>query len=74
MPDDRREAFASYLNELHETGEAQGRLYVQHREGGERVIAFRNKLIQVEGAASRTCWASASTSPSRCWRRTGCAR
>jgi two-component system sensor histidine kinase VicK len=46
---DRRPRFQEYLEEISETGEAQGRLYLGHRNGGERVIAYRNKLIEVPG-------------------------
>ncbi len=40
-------AFAGYLKQIRATGEAQGRLFLRHRQGGERIIAFRNKLIEV---------------------------
>ena len=47
MPDEHRHAVAPYLREIVETGEAQGRLHICHRDGDIRVIAFRNKLIQI---------------------------
>ena len=47
MPEERRSSFDRYLEQIADTGEAQGRLYIEHRDDGERVIAFRNKLIQV---------------------------
>jgi two-component system sensor histidine kinase VicK len=49
IPEERRESFDRYLQEVLQSGEAQGRLYLLHREGGERVIAYRNKLIEVPG-------------------------
>ena len=49
MSPERGDAFPYYLRQVMETGEAQGRLYLEHRLGGERVIAFRNKLIEMPG-------------------------
>jgi PAS domain S-box-containing protein len=36
-----------YLDEVEHTGEAQGLFHLLHRHGEERVIAFRNKLIEL---------------------------
>ena len=47
MPKEHIAAVAPYLREIANTGEAQGRLNICHRDGDIRVIAFRNKLIQV---------------------------
>jgi two-component system, OmpR family, sensor histidine kinase VicK len=47
MPQDRRESFSQYLREVIEEGDVQGLLYLQHVDGDVRVIAYRNKLIQV---------------------------
>lgn len=47
IPADQHAAFDRYLAELAETGEAQGRISVLDAEGALRVIAYRNKLIQV---------------------------
>ena len=47
IPPDRRSGMADYLSEIRGTGEAQGRLHICHRDGDVRVIAFRNKLIEV---------------------------
>ena len=49
MAHDRRAGFAQYLREILTTGESQGRLYILHPDGEERVIAFRNKLIEIPG-------------------------
>jgi two-component system sensor histidine kinase VicK len=49
MPDEHRGAVGPYLREIVETGEAQGRLHICHRDGDIRVIAFRNKLIEISG-------------------------
>ena len=40
-----------YLENIVETGEAQGRLHLLHREGDVRVVAFRNKLIEPPNGA-----------------------
>ena len=47
MAPEHRAAFGNYLRMIVETGEAQGRLHLRHREGSERIIAYRNKLIEV---------------------------
>ena len=49
MPEDRRDTFTEYLREVVEEGDVQGLLYLQHIDGDIRVIAYRNKLIQVAG-------------------------
>ncbi|ADW69765.1 PAS domain S-box protein [Granulicella tundricola] len=45
----RRPHFQDYLRQVQQTGEAQGRLYLTHRNGSERIIAYRNKLIEIAG-------------------------
>jgi two-component system sensor histidine kinase VicK len=47
IPPEHRSALTRYLREITQTGEAQGRLHICHRDGDVRVVAFRNKLIQV---------------------------
>ena len=47
IPESYRASFTRYLRRIAETGEAQGRLHLCHRDGDVRVVAFRNKLIQV---------------------------
>ena len=47
MPERYRDAFGLYLRQIRQTGEAQGRLQLCHRDGDIRVIAYRNKLIEV---------------------------
>ena len=47
MPIEHRAELATYLREITHTGEAQGRMHICDRDGDVRVIAFRNKLIQV---------------------------
>ncbi len=49
MPPQYGELFQRYLREILETGEAQGRLHLNHSEHGARIIAYRNKLITVPG-------------------------
>lgn len=46
---DRKHALPAYLNQITETGEAQGLLHLNHKEGEVRVIAYRNKLIDLPG-------------------------
>ncbi len=48
MPVAHRGRMTRYIREITETGEAQGRLHLCHRDGEIRVIAFRNKLIRLE--------------------------
>ncbi len=52
MPESHRAGFKRYLRNMTETGEAQGRLHLCHRDGDIRVVAFRNKLIQVPDKAA----------------------
>ncbi len=49
MPDDRRLGFDKYLSEIVRRGEVQGLLYLRHVNGEVRVVAYRNKLIEVPG-------------------------
>lgn len=49
IPEGGAEAFHAYLREIMETGEAQGLLHLKHVDGGVRVIAYRNKLIEAPG-------------------------
>ena len=46
MPEDRRAEFDQYLGDIALNGEVQGLLHLCHVNGGVRVLAFRNKLIQ----------------------------
>ncbi len=48
IPADQLPVFERYLAELAATGEAQGRLHILDGAGALRVIAFRNKLIEVK--------------------------
>ena len=52
IPPQYREDFTRYLKEIADTGEAQGRLQLMHRDGDLRVVAFRNKLIEVTDRAA----------------------
>jgi two-component system, OmpR family, sensor histidine kinase VicK len=49
IPEDRRTSLQTYLKKIGETGEAQGLLHLSHTNGEIRVIAYRNKLIDVPG-------------------------
>ncbi|CAN5641085.1 hypothetical protein BH10ACI4_BH10ACI4_27180 [soil metagenome] len=49
IPENRRPSTAVYLRQIAETGEAQGLLHLEHADGEIRVIAYRNKLIEVPG-------------------------
>jgi len=49
MPPEIRAEFGGYMRQIVETGEAQGRLHICDRDGGMHVIAYRNKLIRIEG-------------------------
>ncbi len=49
MPQEHRAVLPRYLGRIAEKGEAQGRLHICHKDGDVRVIAFRNKLIEVPG-------------------------
>ena len=46
MPEGRRAGFARYLHDVVRKGEVQGLLHLHHVDGEERVIAYRNKLIE----------------------------
>jgi PAS domain S-box-containing protein len=46
MPEERRPSFAKYLSDIIQKGEVQGLLHLCHVNGEERVIAYRNKLIE----------------------------
>ncbi len=46
---ERRGLMEPYLVSLLETGEAQGLLHLQHVNGEDRVIAYRNRLIEEPG-------------------------
>jgi len=46
MPEERRPTFAKYLSDIIQKGEVQGLLHLCHVNGEERVIAYRNKLIE----------------------------
>ena len=43
------ECMTKYLASIHAEGEAQGMLKAKHRSGSVHVVAYRNKLISVEG-------------------------
>jgi two-component system sensor histidine kinase VicK len=47
MPPDKTHLLGAYLHQLQLTGEAQGLLHLSHRNGEVRVVAYRNKLIDV---------------------------
>ena len=47
MPEERHAGFERYLREIVEKGEVQGLLYLRHVDGEVRVIAYRNKLIEI---------------------------
>lgn len=49
---DERPVVETYLAQVRSSGEAQGELRLCHRNGEVRVLAYRNKLIQVEGRPS----------------------
>lgn len=49
MPDEVLPEMPAYLANILETGEAQGMLQLRHVSGEIHVIAYRNKLIPVEG-------------------------
>jgi len=49
MPEDRRLDFEKYLSDILRRGEVQGLLHLRHTNGDERVVAYRNKLIEVPG-------------------------
>ena len=49
MPEERRAGFSKYLADIVRKGEVQGLLHLRHVNGEVRVIAYRNKLIEVPG-------------------------
>lgn len=49
IADDRKKGFRAYLQQISTAGEAQGLLHLCHADGDIRVIAYRNKLIDVPG-------------------------
>jgi two-component system sensor histidine kinase VicK len=49
MPAELVKVFEGYLKQIAETGEAQGLLHLRHLNGEVRVIAYRNKLIEMPG-------------------------
>ena len=49
IPEDRKRSIRQYLKEIVSKGEAQGLLHLCHTAGDIRVIAYRNKLIDVPG-------------------------
>ncbi|HEX9198403.1 MAG TPA: PAS domain S-box protein [Acidobacteriaceae bacterium] len=49
MPEERRPGFDKYLSDIVQKGEVQGLLHLRHVDGEVRVIAYRNKLIEVPG-------------------------
>jgi PAS domain S-box-containing protein len=51
MPAEHRRTMDAYLKQVVEEGEAQGLLHLSHIDGDERVIAYRNKLIDLQGHA-----------------------
>ena len=44
-----RDTFGDYMDEVAREGEEEGLLHLLHRNGESRTIAFRNRLIQIEG-------------------------
>jgi PAS domain S-box-containing protein len=49
VPQPRKPAFEKYLADIVRKGEVQGMLHLTHVDGEERVIAYRNKLIEIPG-------------------------
>jgi PAS domain S-box-containing protein len=49
MPEDRRAGFDRYLGDILQRGEVQGMLHLQDVNGEIRVVAYRNKLIEIPG-------------------------
>ena len=52
MPEERREAFAEYLTDVVKEGDVQGLFHLRHTNGDIRVLAYRNKLIEVPGRSA----------------------
>jgi two-component system, OmpR family, sensor histidine kinase VicK len=48
---ERKALLETYLEQIAETGEAQGFLHLAHTDGEARVVAYRNKLILTPGRA-----------------------
>jgi two-component system, OmpR family, sensor histidine kinase VicK len=46
---DRRSTLESYFEDLRNTGEAQGLLYLRHAQGEERAFAYRNRVVAPMG-------------------------
>ena len=51
IPEEHQHSLPTYLQTINETGEAQGLLHLRHADGDVRVIAYRNKLVHIEGHA-----------------------
>ncbi|MHB1701618.1 MAG: PAS domain S-box protein [Acidobacteriaceae bacterium] len=49
IPQEFRYGLPKYLGRICDEGEAQGTLHLNHRDGSQRVIAYRNKLIELPG-------------------------
>jgi len=47
VPDDQRMNFDAYLQRIAMTGEEQGTISLRHRQGGVRIIAWRNRLLDL---------------------------
>ena len=47
VPDDQRVAFDAYLQRIAMTGEEQGAISLRHRNGSVRIIAWRNRLLDL---------------------------
>jgi PAS domain S-box-containing protein len=49
IPEGLHASFDRYLSDLALKGEVQGLLHLRHTDGGVRIVAYRNKLIQAPG-------------------------
>ncbi len=49
MPPERSDSFQDYMDIISREGEEEGLSYLRHRNGDVRTVAYRNRLIQVEG-------------------------
>jgi two-component system sensor histidine kinase VicK len=49
MPRNLQSYLQPYLDQIQDTGESQGLLHLAHVNGETRIIAYRNKLIEVPG-------------------------
>jgi two-component system sensor histidine kinase VicK len=47
VPEDQRVNFDAYLQRIAMTGEEQGTISLRHRQGGVRIIAWRNRLLDL---------------------------